>query len=156
MASYLIWSLDCLLWIYVSTGSRDIWMGKCVEYPPLLVLGWEAAKLWSSGSPNCCRFVSNDRGRGIFYRFYLCFSCLQQLVARVFLAMFSSEAFLRWKIFPWTGPGCWLGCPLEVETKVKRGFAKVSIVSYCRMFLMIIASASNFTSTYCGVNIHLA
>ena len=33
---------------------------------------------------------------------------------------------------------------LELESKVKRRFAKVSIVSYSRLFLMIIASASQF------------
>ena len=34
--------------------------------------------------------------------------------------------------------------PLELETKVKRRFAKVNIVSYSRLFLMIIASAPQF------------
>ena len=37
--------------------------------------------------------------------------------------------------------------PVELETKVKRRFAKVSIVSYSRPSLMIIVSASQFTST---------
>ena len=35
-------------------------------------------------------------------------------------------------------------CWLELETKVKQRFAKVSIVSYSRLALMIIASASKF------------
>ena len=34
--------------------------------------------------------------------------------------------------------------PLELETKVKRRFVKVSIVSYSRPSLMIIAPASQF------------
>ena len=37
-----------------------------------------------------------------------------------------------------------LDCCLELETKVERRFAKVSIVSYSRQSLMIIALASQF------------
>ena len=44
----------------------------------------------------------------------------------------------------------------ELVTKVKRRFGKVSIVSYSRPSLMIIVSASQFTSTYRGFNVRLA
>ena len=53
---------------------------------------------------------------------------------------------------PSAGAGWWL----ELETKVIRRFAKVSIVSYSRPSLMIIASASQFHVYLLWVNVHSA
>ena len=51
-------------------------------------------------------------------------------------------------------------CPAQWSTVITRasneGYPKVSIVSYSRPSLMIIALCPNFTSTYRGVNVRLA